>query len=99
MAGRYQFPQLVSLLSPHWMPDGQSIVVSGLSERGVSDLYRVRLPGGQLEALTSDRYQDLDPSPSADGRRLVFASDRTAEGREGAANLFLLDLQTMRSPN
>src|SRR5690349_9606613 len=38
-AGRYQFTQLVSLLSPHWMPDGQSIVLSGLSERGVSDLY------------------------------------------------------------
>jgi hypothetical protein len=94
MAGRYQFPELVSLLSPHWMPDGRSIVLSGLSERGVSDLYRVRLPGGELEALTADRYQDLDPSPSADGRRLVFASDRTAGGRGGAANLFLLDLDT-----
>src|SRR6476661_5136507 len=94
MAGRYQFTELVSLLSPHWMPDGRSIVLSGLSERGVSDLYRVRLPGGELVALTSDRYQDLDPSPSADGRRLVFASDRTADGRGGAANLFLLDLQT-----
>jgi WD40 repeat protein len=94
LAGRYQFPALVSLLSPHWMPDGRSIVLSGLSERGVSDLYRVRLPGGELEALTADRYQDLDPSPSADGRRLVFASDRTADGRGGAANLFLLDLDT-----
>jgi hypothetical protein len=94
IAGRYQFTELVSLLSPHWMPDGRSIVLSGLSERGVSDLYRVSLPGGELEALTSDRYQDLDPSPSADGRRLVFASDRTAQGRAGAANLFLLDLET-----
>ena len=92
MSGRYQFTQLVSLLSPHWMPDGQSIVLSGLSESGVSDLYRVRLPGGELEPLTTDRYQDLDPSPSADGRRLVFASDRTAGGLEGAANLFVLDL-------
>ena len=90
--GRYQFPELVSLLSPHWMPDGRSIVVSGLSERGVSDLYRVSLPGGELEPLTNDHYQDLDPSPSPDGRHLVFASDRTAEGRGGAANLFLLDL-------
>ena len=94
MSGRYQFTQLVSLLSPHWMPDGQSIVLSGLSESGVSDLYRVRLPGGELEPLTKDRYQDLDPSPSADGRRLVFASDRTAGGLEGAANLFVLDLGT-----
>jgi hypothetical protein len=92
MAGRYQFPELVSLLSPHWMPDGQSIVLSGLSERGLSDLYRVRLPGGTLEPLTRDRFQDLDPSPSADGRRLVFASDRTAGGLDGAVNLFVLDL-------
>ncbi len=91
--GRYQFLPLVSLLSPHWMPDGQSIVVSGLSENGLSDLYRVHLPGGELEPLTADRYQDLDPSPSADGRRLVFASDRTANGRGGAVNLFVLDLQ------
>jgi hypothetical protein len=90
--GRYQFPGLVSLLSPHWMPDGRSIVVSGLSERGISDLYRITLPDGTLEPLTDDHYQDLDPSPSADGHRVVFASDRTAEGRAGATNLFLLDL-------
>ena len=94
MSGRYQFTELVSMLSPHWMPDGRSIVLSGLSESGVSDLYRVRLPGGELEPLTKDRYQDLDPSPSADGRRVVFASDRTAGGLEGAANLFVLDLDT-----
>jgi hypothetical protein len=96
LAGRYQFTELVSLLSPHWMPDGRSIVLSGLSQRGVSDLYRVRLPGGGLEPLTNDHYQDLDPSPSADGRRLVFASDRTAEGRGGAVNLFLLDLASQQ---
>jgi hypothetical protein len=93
LAGRYQFPSLVSVLSPRWMPDG-SIVFSGLSEGGVSDLYRLRLPGGQLEQLTRDHYQDLDPSPSADGSRLVFASDRTAGGIDGAVNLFMLDLQS-----
>ncbi|HET6837955.1 MAG TPA: hypothetical protein VFH24_07905, partial [Gemmatimonadales bacterium] len=94
MAGRYQFDRLVSILSPMWMPDGSSIVFSGLSESGVSDLYRVRLPDGRLEPLTRDRYQDLDPSPTTDGRRLVFASDRTAGGRDGAVNLFMLDLST-----
>ena len=94
LAARYQFPELVSLLSPHWMSDGESIVLSGLSERGLSDLYRVRLPSGTLEPLTADRYQDLDPSPSADGRALVFASDRTAGGRAGAVNLFLFDLES-----
>jgi hypothetical protein len=94
--GRYQFPELVSLLSPHWMPDGESIVLSGLSESGVSDLYRVHLPGGRLEPLTSDRYQDLDPTPGPDGRRIAFASDRAARGLDGAANLFLLHLDSAR---
>ena len=90
--GRYQFPGLVSILSPRWLPDGESIVFSGLSESGVSDLYRVRLPGGELEQLTTDRYQDLDPAPSPDGRRVVFTSDRGAGGLDGAVNLFMLDL-------
>ena len=92
MAGRYQFERLVSILSPAWMADGKSIVFSGLSESGVSDLYRVQLPRGTLESLTRDRFQDLDPSPSPDGRRIVFTSDRTAGGLDGAVNLFVLDL-------
>ena len=96
MAGRYQFVALVSMLSPRWLPGGEDIVVSGLSESGISDLYRIRLPDGALEPLTSDRFQDLDPSPSPDGRKIVFASDRTAGGMEGAANLFVLDLETSK---
>jgi hypothetical protein len=94
--GRYQFPELVSLLSPQWMPDGKSIVLSGLSESGVSDLYRIHLPEGTLEPLTADRYQDLDPSPGPDGRRIVFASDRASDGLEGAVNLYMLNLDSAR---
>ncbi len=93
-AGRYQFADLVSVLSPVWAKDGQSIFFSGLSLGGISDLYRVWLPDGRLEKLTDDRYQDLDPSVGPDGRRVVFASDRTADGLVGAVNLFVLDLET-----
>ena len=96
VGGRYQFTELVSMLSPQWMPDGRSIVLSGLSESGVSDIYRVHLPEGRLEPLTADRYQDLDPTPGPDGRRIVFASDRAPDGLEGAANLFLLNLDSRR---
>ena len=96
--GRYRFPGIVSLLSPQWMPDGRSIVLSGLSDSGVSDIYRVLLPDGTIEPLTKDRYRDLDPAPSADGRRIVFTSDRTADGKDGATNLFLLDLRTLGRP-
>jgi hypothetical protein len=90
--GRYQFEDLVSILSPTWSADGTSIIFSGLAVSGISDLYRVSLPGGELEKLTDDIYQDLDPSVSPDGDQIVFASDRTAGGPDGAVNLFLLDL-------
>jgi hypothetical protein len=93
-AGRYQFTDIVSVLSPVWARDGESIVFSGLSIGGISDLYRVWLPDGRLEKLTDDHFQDLDPSFDPEGGRLVFASDRTAGGLEGAANLFVLDLET-----
>lgn len=103
VVGRYQFNELVSILSPTWAPDGKSVVFSGLSVSGYSDLYRLWLAdpgdsrgagGGRLERLTSDRYEDLDPTFSPDGRTVVFSSDRTAFGKSGAHNLFALDLST-----
>ena len=92
VVGRYQFPELVSILSPAWAPDGQSVVFSGLSVSGYSDLYRMRLADGSLERLTSDRYEDIDPTISPEGKTVVFSSDRTPFGRSGAHNLFALDL-------
>ena len=99
VVGRYQFPELVSILSPTWAPDDKSVVFSGLSVSGYSDLYRLWLadPGdsagaGRLERLTSDRYEDIDPTISPDGQTVVFSSDRTPFGRNGAHNLFALDL-------
>ena len=94
IVGRYQFPDLVSILSPSWSPDGREVVFSGLALSGYSDLYLLHLDTGALERLTADRYQDGDPSFAPDGRRIVFASDRTAFGATGGQNLFVMDLPT-----
>ena len=94
VVGRYQFPDIVSILSPSWAPDGERIVFSGLTLAGYSDLYLLDLRSGRLERLTADRYEDRDPSFSPDGTRIVFASDRTSFGPGGARNLFVLDLAT-----
>ena len=92
VAGRYQFSGLVSVVSPAWLPGDSAVVFSGLSADGISDLYRFTFATERLDRLTSDHYQDLDPSPSADGRSLVFSSDRGPRGLAGAMNLYLLDL-------
>ena len=94
LAGRYRFPDLVSVVSPVWLPGDSAIVFSGLRTDGVSDLYRFTLAGERLERLTNDHYQDLDASPSPDGRSVVFASDRGPHGIDGAMNLYRLDLAT-----
>ena len=90
--GRFQYPGLVGMLSPAWAPDGRSVIFSGLAEDGYSDLYRLWIADGRIERLTHDRYQDLDPTVSPDGKTVVFSSDRTAFGVSGAKNLFTLDL-------
>ena len=94
VVGRYQFPELVSILSPAWAPDAKSVVFSGLSVSGYSDLYRLWLEDGRLERLTSDRYEDVDPTIGPGGRTVVFSSDRTPFGPTASRNLFALDLAT-----
>ncbi len=91
---KYSFPQLVSLYSPAWSPDGTRIVLSGLDRTGMSDLYLVQVSDGSIAHLTSDFYDDRNPAWSPDGRWLVFSSDRTDVGQKGYTNLFLYDLKT-----
>jgi len=77
--------------TPRWSPDGASLVYSRWRPGGYRDIEQLHLPSGQVRRLTDDRALDMDPTYSADGRRVYFSSDRT-----GIFNLYSHELATGR---
>lgn len=71
---KFQF-DLDGLFSPSFSPDGKRLAFVGLSD-GFSDIYVTDMKEGSLKRLTSDRYDDRDPSWSGDGETIAFCSDR-----------------------
>lgn len=58
-------------------PDGQTIALSLWQRGGYQDIYLLTRDGRYLWSATRDRATDLDPSWSADGRYVLFSSDRS----------------------
>jgi hypothetical protein len=58
-----------------WSPDGKQLAFSG-AKGGVSDLYLLDVETGALRQLTNDRYADIQPAFSPDGRTIAFVTDR-----------------------
>ncbi|MBV9772516.1 MAG: PD40 domain-containing protein [Gemmatimonadetes bacterium] len=85
------------ITSPTWSPDGRTLVVSGLTG-GITDLYAVDLGTGRSRKLTDDRFTELQPAFSPDGRRLAFVTDRFGTRLDaltyGAYQLAIMDLAT-----
>jgi hypothetical protein len=71
----FALPNVDEIANPTWSPDGSTIVVSGLSQ-GVTDLYAVNARTGETRRLTNDRFADMQPSFSPDGRTVAFTTDR-----------------------
>jgi hypothetical protein len=93
---RMEFPRLVSITNPALVPGDTACVFSAQDMGGRRDLYRARWVTKnnkkkvQLERLTNDDYDDLDPDVSPDGAWVVFASDRC--DRDGHYSLFRMSL-------
>ncbi len=72
-------PGVPAISNPAWSPDGSTIVMTGLVD-GQSDLFSYHLQTGVVKQLTNDRYANLQPSFSASGNYLVFATDALSLG-------------------
>ncbi|MFN0213242.1 MAG: hypothetical protein ACKVT2_03225 [Saprospiraceae bacterium] len=93
---KVQIPGVPAFSNPAWSPDGKSIVVSGLVH-GQTDLYQYNLKTKKVKRLTNDRYSEILPTWSADGKSLAFSTDELSllRGRTNGAwamNLAVLDM-------
>lgn len=86
-----------------WSPNGDDIAFTGLKE-GFSDLYIYNTKSKNLTQLCNDRYSDYQPNFSADGKYLLFTSDRTTLDKSSQTanityNLAIMDLATKAITN
>ncbi|HUF27216.1 MAG TPA: S9 family peptidase [Gemmatimonadaceae bacterium] len=64
--------------APSWMPDGRTIVFSGLRIENAeyawreSEIYAVNVESGAIRQLTDRRGPDGNPTPSPDGRSIAY---------------------------
>jgi surface antigen Omp85-like protein/WD40 repeat protein len=70
-------PGIDAINNVAWSPDGHTIVMSG-QKTGVSDLFLYDMNTKTVRQLTDDKYADLQPEFSPDGRQVVWVTDRGA---------------------
>ena len=85
-------PQLMTIRSPDWSPDGNFIVFSAQDFSGQSDLYIWDISKEQAIRLTNDLYSDNEPCFSPSSNYIVFSSDRCRPETDSGTDLFILDL-------
>jgi Tol biopolymer transport system component/DNA-binding winged helix-turn-helix (wHTH) protein len=86
------FPPMVTY-SPHWSPDGKSIVFMGLQAGGEWQLYLVSADGGPSQRLLPESEKGVDPTWSPDGNAVLFGQILADNKPEGIA-LKIYNLRT-----
>ncbi len=69
------FEQVTGMAAPSWSPNGDKLVFSG-TVGGISDLYITTADGENLQQLTHDRYAQMHPQWSPDGKTIAYTTDR-----------------------
>jgi len=64
------------ILDFDYSPNGLKMVLSAV-QKGHTDIYLFDLPSGTSQNITEDYADDLHPSFSTDGKKIIFQSNRT----------------------
>lgn len=91
-------PEVDGMTYLAWAPDGESLVIAG-SIGGIGNLFLLDLETRAMQQLTDDRYSEIQPSWSPDGRTLVFLTERGEQTdlgyhEYGPMQLALMDLES-----
>ena len=82
--------------APHWMPDGKSLVFSGLRTANAeyqwreSDIYRIDIATSNVVQLTNRRGPDGQPTPSPDGKWIAYTGYDSTSDTWVDAKLYLM---------
>jgi Tol biopolymer transport system component len=68
-------PGIDAITNVAWSPDNRTIVIAGQAT-GVSDLFLFDTESKQVRRLTNDKFADMQPAFSPDGKTVAFVSDR-----------------------
>jgi Tol biopolymer transport system component len=75
-----QTPQAVHEADGRWSPDGRAILYAGQGDdiNGLrpNQVFAINADGGGRQRITNDRWFNVDPMLSPDGRHLVYSSFR-----------------------
>lgn len=83
--------RMQQVYTPRWSPDGRRVAYSMARAGGYRDVYVYDREAGSHTRITADRYLDLTPAFSPDGRWLLFSSDR-----DEVLNVYAHELATGR---
>ncbi len=75
--------------TPRFSPDSTKVAFSAWREGGYRDIYVYDRERDTTERITADRFMDLSPSWTPDGRYILFSSDR-----DGVYNIHAYDTET-----